>query len=226
MNLGFVPLVVALLPFTAIHVCYLIAASQGHVPWCIPYVDACTAISATGRQSPESHVFRAAIIPSGTLMLVYWVLVSAWLKTLLNRMAALRRTMVCFGLIAGLGLIAYATVLGEIGDGFTLQRRIGVRLFFGFTVLAQLLMAIQVDAASRQNPALELARAAHFLLAVSAATFLLGLISLVLWALYAGFDHIEHAFAWWLALLVLLHPLTVFVIWRTHGFQARFHFSA
>lgn len=222
MKLSFVPLIVALLPFGAIHVSYLIAASHGHVPWCMPYIDACTAISATGREIPESLVFRATIIPSGALMMVYWVLVSAWLATLLDRMTVLRRTMLGFGLIASLGLIIYATVLGEIGDAFALQRRIGVRLFFGFTVLAQLLMAILVTFAARDHPKLKLRGAARLLLVTSGLPFLLGIVSLFLWALYAGFDDVEHAFAWWVTLLVLLNPLIVFAIWRRIGFEARF----
>ncbi len=35
MRLSFVPLVVALLPLAAIHLCYLLAAHLGHVPWCL-----------------------------------------------------------------------------------------------------------------------------------------------------------------------------------------------
>lgn len=225
MKLSFVPLVVALLPFGAIHVSYVIAASHGHVPWCMPYLDACTAISATGRQMPESLVFRATIIPSGALMMVYWVLVSAWLSTLLDRMTGLRRTMLGFGLIASFGLIIYATVLGEIGEAFALQRRIGVRLFYGFTVLAQLLMAIQVAAAARDHTELKLTGAARLLLSAAGLPFLLGTVSLLMWAFYADFDNIEHAFAWWVTLLVLLNPLIVFAVWRRLGFEARFRMA-
>jgi len=225
MRLNFVPLAVSLLPFAAIHICYLLAAHFGHVPWCLPYVDACTSISATGRENPESIVFRATIIPSATLMLVYWVLVHEWFKTLGNRMVVVRRTMLVFGLVASLGLIAYAAVLGEIGDGYSLQRRIGVRLFYGFTVLAQLLMAIQVEAFARGRPALKLIRTSHVLLAVSAVTILVALASLLLWAYLKQFDRIEHAFAWWVTLLVLLHPIMTFVVWKKSGFQARFMVS-
>ncbi len=44
--------VCALLPFITTHASYLIAASHGHVEWCIPYWDASTSISATRRQMP------------------------------------------------------------------------------------------------------------------------------------------------------------------------------
>ena len=82
MRLGWVPHAVSPVPLVAIHSCYLLAAQNGHVPWCLPYIDSCTSISATGRHRPESLVFRAAIMPSAALMLVYWTLVERWLRTL------------------------------------------------------------------------------------------------------------------------------------------------
>ena len=72
MSLNFLPLLTALLPALAINFCYLLAASQGHVPWCIPYLEGCTSISATGRQAPESYLFRALIIPTAVLLVFYW----------------------------------------------------------------------------------------------------------------------------------------------------------
>ncbi len=195
---------------------------MGHVPWCNPYLDSCMSISATGRQSPEAHLFRATIIPSAVLMMVYWVLVRAWLKSLTDRMVIVRRVMLGFGLVASLGLIIYATVLGEIGSGYTLQRRIGVRLFYGLTVLAQLLMAVQLGLIARAEPDLRLLIPARMLLSVSGLTFLIGAVSLVLWATYANFDNIEQAFAWWLSLLVFLQPMIIFFLWKERDFQARF----
>ena len=44
-----VALVTAVAPIVFIHLTYLISAAQGYVPWCIPYIDSCTSISATGR---------------------------------------------------------------------------------------------------------------------------------------------------------------------------------
>mgnify|MGYP002624669441 CR=1 FL=1 len=225
MRLNVIALAVSLVPFAAIHVCYVLAASNGHVPWCIPYLEGCSAISAAGREPPESIVFRVTVIPSAALMLVFWPLVDAWLRTLGSRAPRMRGLTLLFGCIAALGLIAYASVLGEIGEGFGRQRRIGVRLFFGFTILAQLLMALQAERLGRQNGHSALVRTARLLLGVSAATVLLGLLSLYLWAEYEGFEDIEHVFAWWVTFLVLLHPLGVWTMWRETGFRARFSVS-
>ena len=82
MRLNSIPLVTALLPAAAVHVCYLLAAHLGHLSWCFPYFPDCVSISATGRHSPESFVFRAAIIPTAVFMVIYWKLGQEWLKTL------------------------------------------------------------------------------------------------------------------------------------------------
>ena len=155
-------------------------------------------------------------------MLVYWVLVHEWLKTFGNRMAVVRRTMLGLGLVASLGLIAYTAVLGEIGDGYRFQRRIGATLFYAFTILAQLLMAIQVEAVARVRPSLISLRTSRALLAVSAATILVALASLLFWAFIEHYGRVEDAFAWWVTLLILLHPLVAFFAWKESGFEPRF----
>ena len=82
MKLNFIPVITAVVPAVAVHVCYLLAAQSGHVPWCFPYIDSCTSISAVGRKSPESHLFRATIIPTAVFMMIYWRLNYEWFKTL------------------------------------------------------------------------------------------------------------------------------------------------
>lgn len=221
MRLRWVPLTVSLVPLVAIHLCYVLAAQHGHVPWCLPYIDSCTSISATGRHSPESLVFRAAIMPSAALMLVYWVLVERWLRALHQDMVVARHAMLGFGLVGALGLLAYAAVLGEVGDAYRLQRRLGVTLFFACTILAQLLMTRSAGALARSRPAALSVGTARILLAVSAATVLLSVASLLGWAFVERYGRIEDAVAWWLTLLVLAHPLVTFFAWRQSGFDAR-----
>ena len=96
MKLKAIPLATALLPGGAVHVCYLLAAHQGHISWCFPYFPDCVSISATGRHSPESVVFRAAIIPTAVLMMIYWSLNLEWLKALKTHMGRFNRAMVLF----------------------------------------------------------------------------------------------------------------------------------
>ncbi len=111
MNLNFIPVITAMVPAVAVHVCYLLAAQSGHVPWCFPYIDSCTSISAVGRKSPESHLFRATIIPTAVFMMMYWRLNYEWFKTLNTRTPIRNRSMLYCGIIASIGVILYAAVL-------------------------------------------------------------------------------------------------------------------
>ncbi|MEE4110897.1 MAG: hypothetical protein V2I24_16210, partial [Halieaceae bacterium] len=83
-RLANLPLIVAagcaLLPFVAVHIAYLLAADAGQVPWCNPYVDSCTSISATGRQPPASFVFKGVMLPCAMLIAVFWWLQWRWLQ--------------------------------------------------------------------------------------------------------------------------------------------------
>jgi hypothetical protein len=101
-------------------------------------------ISATGRHGPESVVFRAAILPASVLMMVYWKLSLEWIKVLGTRMVRLNRVMMWLGMTAALGLFLYSSVLGEVGEFYRQQRRVGMISFYIFTYLAQLLMTIQI----------------------------------------------------------------------------------
>ncbi len=102
MKLNAIPLVTALLPALAAHLCYLVAAYHGHVSWCFPYFPDCVSISATGRHGPESVIFRAALIPAAILMMIYWRLSRDWLRVLGTRMVRRNRIMVWFGMAAAL----------------------------------------------------------------------------------------------------------------------------
>ncbi|MFQ5765278.1 MAG: hypothetical protein ACE5GT_10125, partial [Rhodospirillales bacterium] len=143
MKLNVIPLITALLPAVAIHVCWVVAASLGHLSWCVPYLPDCVSISAAGRHPPESVIFRAAVIPTAVLMVIYWKLAHGWLGALGAGTPGQGRAMLWLGVTAGLGLFVYAVVLGEVGDLYKLQRRVGMIGFYAFTFLAQALLTHQ-----------------------------------------------------------------------------------
>ncbi len=225
MKLNFIPLVTAILPTVAVHLCYLLAAYSGHVPWCFPYIDGCASVSATGRVSPESHVFRASIMPTAVLMIIYWKLSYEWLKTLGSRMTIRNRTMLCLGVTAGLGLILYTTLLGSVGPVYEVQRHIGVMLFYVLTFLAQLLMTSQIAFGVRMRTSLISTRTYRSLVAICAAISILGITSLLSWAYYEDYRRIEDAFEWVLTLLIFMHFFVTYFAWRESGFEASFTVS-
>ena len=198
----------------------------GHVPWCFPYIDSCTSISAVGRESPESYIFRASVIPTAIFMMVYWRLSCEWLQTLGSDMTIRNRVMFYLGLAASIGLILYATVLGSVGQEFYVQRRIGVTIFYICTFLAQILMTWQLGALVNSRSFVIAARIFRILVWICVTVALLGLVSLFLWAFYDGHDRVDDAFEWVLTLLIQLHIFITYFAWRDSGFSASFTVSA
>ncbi len=225
MYFNFVPLITALLPAIGVHVSYLLAAQFGHVPWCFPYIDSCTSISAVGRERPESYIFQASIIPTAIFMMVYWRLSCEWLRTLGSHMTNWNRVMLYLGLAASIGLVLYATVLGSVGQEFRVQRRIGVTIFYICTFVAQFLMTGQLAALVKSQPPVIPVRIFRLLAWICVAVSLLGLTSLSLWAFYDGYNRVDDAFEWVLTLLLQLHIFVTYFGWRDSGFRASFTIS-
>ncbi len=216
MNVRVVALLAALLPFLSVQLTYLVAASHGLVDWCFPYLDSCTSISATGRKPPASYLFRATMLPSAVLMMAYWWLNYSWLGYLRVQRgsgpSALNRSMLVLGLLAGIGLILYVTVLGEQGDAWRTQRRVGTILFFSFTFLAQLLMLAQLRALAVSGVSTRLLAA---MWAVCGTLLLLGLLTVALDAWDADwYETVEDAFEWTLSLLLQSNFLLGYFVWR------------
>lgn len=211
----------ALLPFLAVHGAYLLAADAGQVAWCIPYLDSCTSISATGRRAPASFVFKGVMLPAAMLIAVFWWIQARWLRASGDSSARVT-WMQYLGWIASLGLVLYVIVLGEVGDWWRTQRRIGTILFFSFTYLAQLLFA---DALRRQAGGTDSAagRTARRILGVCGLMLAIGIGSVVSEASNEAFhDRIEDAIEWVLALLLEVNFLLCALLWRNLPWRLEF----
>ena len=225
-SLANLPLIVsvgcALLPFLAVHAAYLLAAGSGYVEWCMPYIDSCTSISATGRRPPASFVFRGVMLPSAMLMMLFWWLHWFWLERMHSRVRS-RHAMLALGWVACIGLVLYVTVLGEVGDLWRLQRRIGTVLFFSFTFLAQLLLAGMLRNLTDNPVALAVGGR---LLRLCRIILLIGLFSVLMQLLSEDWhDRIEDAIEWQLALLLQLNFLLTAGLWRRGDWRLVFRRS-
>lgn len=223
MNLRIIALLAATLPFFAVHLTWLVAASHGLVEWCNPYIDSCTSISATGRQAPASYVFRATMLPAAVVLALYWWCNYSWLRWLQPTAAPLRSLhwMLVLGMLACLGLVLYVTVLGEAGAAWRFQRRAGTVLFFSFTFLAQFLLSLQLLALAARLPQIQgLARGMWWICCLLLA---LGVLTVVLQA-WDGvlYDTVEDAFEWVLSLLLQANFLLGYLVWRRAGWQLQF----
>ena len=216
-----IPLLAALLPFVAVQLTYVVAASYGQVDWCNPYIDSCTSISATGRKPPASYVFRATMLPAAVIMMAYWWLNHAWLESLHRRTGNTRSRsnhwMLALGLLACIGLILYVTVLGERGDAWRTQRRVGTILFFSFTFLSQLLLLGQLRMLRPPGINPQLLR---LMWGACGMLLLLGLLTVALDAWDEAFyESVEDAFEWNLSLLLQSNFLLGYFVWRQAGWR-------
>ncbi len=223
MNLRNIALLAAVLPFLAVHLTWLVAAGNGLVEWCNPYIDSCTSISATGRHPPASYLFRATMLPAAAVLALYWWCNYCWLRWLQPPGGRDRglRWMLALGLLACLGLVLYVTVLGEAGDAWRFQRRAGTVLFFSFTFLAQFLLSVQLRALAPQLPGVQwLARGMWWVCCLLLA---LGILTVVLQA-WDGvwYDSVEDAFEWVLSLLLQANFLLGYLVWRRANWRLHF----
>lgn len=230
MNIRLVALLAALLPFAAVNLTYVVAASSGLVDWCFPYLDSCTSISATGRHPPASYLFRATMLPSAVVMMAYWWLNHVWLAEV-GRVVGIdnRRMNHCMlglGILACIGLILYVTVLGEPGDTWARQRRVGTVLFFSFTYIAQLLMLAQLRVLGHGLPGLPAALLLCMWL-VCVGLLALGLLTVILDAWNeAWYESVEDAFEWQLSLLLQFNFLLGYCVWRATGWRLQVALAA
>lgn len=221
-----VPLVTGLLPIIGINASYLIAASVGHVPWCNPYLDGCTSVSATGRHPPEAFVFRATIIPVAVLLMLFWPLAVRWLRQLGDMARKTHLAILMLGVTAGVFLIVYATVVGEVGQHYRLQRQLGATIYFALTFLAQLILTRQIVTLRRNDSTMPASPYAWGLLAPCLLMFAVGLLSVLLQLLWDDYDRVEDTIEWVFAMVMFLWFIPVFLAWRGTGFSARLRATA
>lgn len=208
----------ALLPLITVHLCYLLAASLGHVDWCIPHIHSCTSISSTGRQAPEFFLFKALMLPTAVIIAAYWWLTSRWLQQLGCSRQRIRRLLVGLGLLGSAALILYTVMLGAIGPEYQLLRRVGVSSFFGLTFIGQMLMLLVLREVLPTQARL---RSIHRTLSYSAVFILLaGLASVLIAGISDELYHrVDDAFEWSVAVLLCGHVLLTAQAWRLSEFR-------
>lgn len=202
-----------LLPFCAVHACFLIAVMQGHIPPCNPYWDGCTSISRAGRSGDAIFLFRGLMLPFATLLLAYWWIAARWLKS--QRENATRRilAMQCMGSLGAVFLAIYVSTLGESGELASWMRRTGINLFFGFTVLAQLLLAALLPTGGTTGAC------KRWLQALCGVMLLLGLASLPLQHFVDDRPALLNALEWQVSLLLVGNFALAGPIWRDANLQ-------
>ena len=131
-----IALLTALLPTFTVNLCYAVSSAQGLVPACVPYFDGCTSISSAGRYGLSYYLFKVGMVCSAALLVLYWRRISALILSASGRPAPM---VAATGSGGAAFLVLYTAFLGSEGDIYFLLRRFGTILYFGLTVIAQLM---------------------------------------------------------------------------------------
>lgn len=208
-------LYLALAPLIAVHASYALGIHYEQLPACLPYIDGCVSISASGRALPGRFLFKPMLIAQGVLLILFWRVIAVWL---LHQGASRHagNTITAIGTIGALFLIIYVTFLGHPGDIYNFLRRFGVIIFFAFTALAQLLAARELG---RHGGTL-LANAARLQQFTLLAMVLAGLASIPAQH-FLGIDGLDNAVEWSLALLMQANFGIYWWMQRETGFELR-----
>lgn len=220
MLIRWLPLIAGIVPFVGVHVCYVVAVQYGHLPACIPYIDGCTSISATGRYPPANFLFRAVEMTSAALLLVIWYLTVEWLRALRPGLSGnMAVAILISGMTGAIALIVYVTFLGTTEPFYEFMRRFGIYFYFLGTTLAQLFVALSLRSAG--NAAL--GRLPDVMLWLCVSPFALGLLNLAQKAVlaHATADALENSIEWFASTLMQAYFVVLFFAWRRTGFKAR-----
>lgn len=211
----------------AVHASYLLAIGAARVPACVPYIDGCTSISATGRYPPASYLFKALMLPEAVLLMAFWLLAAAWLRLLDSAEGLPQRRYRTVTVIGGIGagaLIVYVTFLGTHEPFYEFMRRFGIYFFFLGTVLAQVSVALRARRAARSDTLPGLTRITQAMLWLSVLPFPLGIANLVQKAVLpeADADAIENAIEWVVVMCMQAYFVFAWLAWRRTGYHVQF----
>ena len=211
------PLYTGIAPVVAVTVAYWLGVSNDVLPACMPVLDGCTSISATGRYPPGSFLFRAIMLPQAVVLALLWTLAAGWLNAL-TRTEGTNQLLLVAGLLGALALVLYVTFLGTTLPIYELMRRFGISFYFLGTAVAQLALAVTLLKAARQARADKLRRYALAMLWLCGLPFALGILNLVLKAILDDADFMENRIEWMSAILMQGYFVVLYLAWRHTDF--------
>jgi hypothetical protein len=220
------PLIAGVIPVLAASIAYWLGVESGRLPACIPWLDGCTSISATGRHPPGSFVFRAFHLPFAVVLALIWYYNDAWLGTLRARSdlsethRSGNRPMLVSGLIAAIALIVYVTFLGTTEPIYEFMRRFGIYGFFLGTALAQLMLSVALSSIATERSDEALRSIARYMLILVALPFALGILNLALKFVLEDTDAIENRIEWLATLIMQAWFVLLYLAWKRTGFRA------
>lgn len=225
LRLRSIALLAGLLPIVGAFISYYIAARMDHVASCIPLLEGCASISSAGRASPESLFFRATMIPSAMLMILYWFLVKQWLIKVDGLKNTQQNIILFLGVISAIFLVIYSVAVGFIGEIYSMQRRIGVTIFFSCGLISQLMTTNYIWKLIKAGR-LYLPWKLHiWKLTICTLMLLIGLISIPLSIIYPDSGYIDNILEWNYAVIMYVYYILTYFVWSSTDYKAEFHVS-
>ena len=219
MLLRLTPLLAGIGPLLAAYMSFWIGVQADVLPACIPFIDGCASISATGRKPPGSFLFRALMFPQTILLLFTWFFAVQWLRALdSNVKRSLLTAIHIAGIVGSIALLLYLTFLGTREPFYEFMRRFGIYFAFAGMVLAEVFIAIALLRMRRITADSHLKRMAQMLLALSLAPFVAGFVNFYLKATLADADTAENVIEWIAATLMQTNLIVMYFMWRRTGF--------
>jgi len=201
------PLLTGIVPLIGINLAYWIGVNADILPSCIPYIEGCTSISATGRYPPGDRLFRAVMLPQSVLLAGTWYFAALWLRSLSPQSKAATPALVC-GLVGAAALIVYVGYLGSKEPIYELMRRFGIYFYFLGTAIGQMILTL----------ALARSRLRQAMLWTVAVPWILGLANFAQKALRADPGMMENTIEWVVSVFIQIWFLLLYVSWRRTDF--------
>lgn len=224
MSVLWLALAASLIPVVAIHVSLAFAVSAETIPSCVPYLEGCASISATGRNAPASYVFKPVLTTQAVLLCLYWGLNARWL----DLMSAGQRTcvrssfpMALLGCGAAASLIVYVTFLGTNEPFYQFMRRFGIYGYFLGIVLAQIWLALATVRVGKAHENAMCQRIGRLQLGLALCPFLLGILNFLLKATLSEVQagRYENIIEWIVAAMMQLGIGLTYWSWRATRFR-------
>jgi len=213
------PIFAGIAPIIGVTCAYLLGVSYDVLPSCMPFIDGCTSISATGRNMPGRLVFRSVMFPQSVLLIVVWYLGARWIRDMTpSRISAV--TVTVSGCIGAFALVIYVATLGTRTPLYDFMRRFGVYFYFLGTATAQVTLAVTLLAHAKRTMAMSLKRIATGMLWFCGLPFALGILNFALKAVLDDPDFTENRIEWISALLMQFYFVALYIAWRNTGFPA------
>ncbi len=197
-----------------VHVCYVVSAANNYVPTCVPYLEGCASISASGREGPSYIIFKLGMLPEAALLFWFWLHCGEWLREHGESNVLARTSMVITGCLGAVFLVLYTVYLGSDGDVYRFMRRIGVMVYFGGSYLAQLILLARMQRLERLGQIDLPAYIMRSQLFIALGLMLFGAISIPLINFAHDQDAMENITEWWFALLMVSNYFFTWRAWR------------